>query len=325
LNVLPDIGLHPVLVDIGASGNPPSVWKPNPPSVWKPLAKQSVYVGFDPDLREMKETAGSGFYKRIIVNEAISADPSKRTVSFFLTKFPFCSSTLEPDTQALSNFHFYDEFTVERVTAAPATTLELVLRRLALDHLDWLKLDTQGTDLRIFMSLPDNLRSRVLALDVEPGLIDAYKGEDLFVDTHTALLKEGFWLSDLNIGKAVRVRESSLTAIIPDKTHHSTFARRAMKKSPAWCEARYLRTMESMQANRFRPSEYILLWAFALADGQTGFAMDVALEYERLFDRDEAGATMKRRTLIVLRKKAAVLLPLIKIKRGLDRARGRKV
>jgi hypothetical protein len=314
--MLPDTGLHPVLVDVGASGDPPLIWKP--------LAKQSVYVGFDPDLREMKETAGSGFYKRIIVNEAISADPSQRAVNFFLTKFPFCSSTLEPDTQSLSNFHFYDEFTVERVTSAPATTLESVLRRLELDHLDWLKLDTQGTDLRIFMSLPENLRSRVLALDVEPGLIDAYKGEDLFVDTHAALLKEGFWLSDLNLGKAVRVRESSLTAIVPDKTHHSTFAKRAIKKTPAWCEARYLRTLESMQASRFGRSEYILLWAFAMADGQTGFAMDVALEYERMFDRDEAGVTMKNNTLTGLRKKATILMPLIKIKKGLDRARGRK-
>lgn len=316
MNILPDPALHPVLVDVGASGDPPPVWNS--------LAKQSVYVGFDPDLREMKETAGSGFYKRIIVNEAVSADPSQPTVNFFLTKSPFCSSTLEPNTEALSNFHFYDLFTVERLTSAPATTLESVIRRLALDHIDWLKLDTQGTDLRIFMSLPDNLRSRVLAVDVEPGLIDSYKGEDLFVDTHATLMKEGFWLADIKIGSAVRVRKASLDSIIPNTRHRSTFAARGLKKSPAWCEARYLRTLESMQANRMGRSEYLLLWAFAVADGQSGFAIDVALEYERLFNQDEAGAVIKSSSLDGPRKKAAILMPLIKIKKGLDRALGRK-
>ena len=59
--------------------------------------------------------------------------------------------------------------------------------RLSLSGIDWLKTDSQGTDLRIFNSLRPEVRSRVLAIDIEPGLIDAYVGEDLFVDAHKEL------------------------------------------------------------------------------------------------------------------------------------------
>src|SRR5262249_38977983 len=150
--------------------------------------------------------------------------------------FPFCSSTLQPDTASLANFHFRDRFEIEGKTTVAASTLDCVLDRLSLDRIDWLKVDTQGTDLRIFTSLSDRIRSHVLALDIEPGLIDAYRGEDLFTDAHSYLSKNGFWLSDLNVGGAVRVRESSLKAMIPDKSLHYSFASRAIKKSPAYCE-----------------------------------------------------------------------------------------
>ena len=33
------------------------------PHVWGELAAQSIYVGFDPDLREMRETNGGAFYR----------------------------------------------------------------------------------------------------------------------------------------------------------------------------------------------------------------------------------------------------------------------
>ncbi|HLH29736.1 MAG TPA: FkbM family methyltransferase [Terriglobia bacterium] len=314
MRVLTKSGLHPVLVDVGASGDPPAIWKA--------IAKQSTYVGFDPDLREMKEGEGE-FYKQIIVNEAITSDASLSSVCFYLTKSPFCSSTLEPDTEALANYHFHDLFTVERTATAPAATLGSVLKRVSLDRIDWLKLDTQGTDLRIFTSLPDGIRSRVLALDVEPGLIDAYKGEDLFVDTHAALLKEGFWLADANIGTAVRVRESSLKMVTPNKSLQYSYAGRALKKSPAYCEARYFRTLEWMVRGGRDRSEYILLWSFAMVDGQLGFAMDVALEYHKLFGEDEPGIMMRQESLARLRARSKVVVPLIKMKRLLKRMIGR--
>src|SRR6185503_6525843 len=89
-------------------------------------------------------------------------------------------------------------------------TLDAVVKRLGLTGIDWLKVDTQGTDLRIFTTLSANVRSGVLAIDLEPGLIDAYQGEDLFVDTHKTLTQSGFWLSNLDVRGVARMKRSTL-------------------------------------------------------------------------------------------------------------------
>ena len=44
---------------------------------------------------------------------------------------------------------------------------------MALDYIDWYKSDSQGTDLRIFDTLLDVVKDRVLAVDFEPGILDA--------------------------------------------------------------------------------------------------------------------------------------------------------
>ena len=89
-------------------------------------------------------------------------------------------------------------------------TTRAILDRLSLDRIDWFKTDSQGIDLRLFNSLRDEVRSRVLAVDIEPGLISAYLGEDTFVDVHKNLTRSGFWLSNVNVCGTVRMRKSAL-------------------------------------------------------------------------------------------------------------------
>ncbi|HEY6187411.1 MAG TPA: FkbM family methyltransferase [Pyrinomonadaceae bacterium] len=292
--LLSRLDIHPVLIDVGSSGATPEVWEP--------IAAHSIFVGFDPDLREIYETSEGHFHQSVTINEAITSDRERKEIELYLTKFPYCSSTLPPDFKSLSNFLFSDFFEVERTERVRATTLDAVLERLSLSRIDWLKLDTQGTDLRIFRSLKDDVRSRVLAVDIEPGLIDAYLGEDLFTDAHKALTGEGFWLSNLNVGGAVRMSAGTLaeiTATQPDITR--AFVEAHLKKSPGWCEARYLRSIESLGAGRLTSREYLLLWVFALLDGQLGYALELAVAYERAFGSDETSRSMRDETISLVR------------------------
>ncbi|HUK05570.1 MAG TPA: hypothetical protein VLV90_10875 [Burkholderiales bacterium] len=277
----------PVLVDVGASGESPPVWRP--------IAAASTYVGFDPDRRELSDGPSGGYRRSLIVNEAVTGDPDAADVRFYLTRSPACSSTLPPDREALSNYHYAGLFEVEREVAARASTLEALVARLGLARIDWLKCDTQGTDLRIYRSLGERRRGELLALDVEPGLIDAYRGEDLFADTHQHLARHGFWLSRLQVHGAVRVRAESLRAAFPEAGDRAAAAERSIRRSPGWCEARYLRTLESLDgAARER---HALLFVFALLDAQPGFALDVALDYERRFGADAWSARMRAEAL----------------------------
>lgn len=85
----------PVLIDIGASGEIHSKWRE--------IAPYSICVAFDADDREMTftEKNSSGFKKLVTINRIVTDKPDKE-VDFFLTRSPFCSSTLEPDLEKLS-------------------------------------------------------------------------------------------------------------------------------------------------------------------------------------------------------------------------------
>jgi hypothetical protein len=322
--LLTDLDIHPVLIDIGASGAPPAIWES--------IAPHSIYVGFDPDLREMHEIPDTRFQRAVIVDEAISSSPEDKEILFYLTKSPYCSSTLKPDTDALSDYVFSDLFTIDRETTVHATTLNEVVERLSLPRIDWFKTDSQGTDLRLFTSLRDDISSSVLAIDIEPGLIDAYVGEDLFADAHKALTERGFWLSNLDVCGTIRMKSATVKEITATNMDiDEALIERSIRRTPCWVEARYLRTPKSLIQVNAGKREFALLWVFALIDNQTGFAIDLALEYERIFGGDKISQLMKDEPLRRIRDLLAPapepqLVPaslrvrvLRKLRRGLSR------
>src|SRR3989449_10620500 len=172
--LLSKLDRRPVLLDIGAAVAPPEVWRP--------IAPHSVYVGFDPDLREMQTRTDHPYHQAVIVNEAVTGDAGRSHAHFYFTKSPTCSSTLQPDASSLSEYLFADLFVVEREAGVRATTLDAVLDRLALPGVDWLKTDSQGTDLRLFESLKPDRRARVLALGLGTRLVGADVGGGVFFE-----------------------------------------------------------------------------------------------------------------------------------------------
>jgi FkbM family methyltransferase len=265
--MLSDLDIHPVLADIGSSGLGPAPWRQ--------IAAESVYLGFDPDARE-PEAGASSFGDTRVVRKAVTAD-SVSKVGFHLTRSPHCSSSLEPDSASLSPYLFADLFDVVGTEEVEAVTLNDALDAQGLDGPDWIKIDSQGTDLRLFASLADARRSRLIAVDVEPGLIDAYKGEDLFVDTHARLLREGFWPSRFIVQGAARIRASRADELLGRGLTREDIET-SLRPSPGWIEARYLSTVDRVREAREARGP-ALLWAFAMLDDQPGFAYEVAREF----------------------------------------------
>ena len=291
----PDLRAEPpVLIDVGASGDPPAAWAE--------IAAHSVFVGFDPDLRAVRETSSGRFHRELMINEAVIADAGVATTKLFLTRSPYCSSTLRPDARGLADFLFADLFAVVRETEVAATTLNEVVRRFQLPGIDWLKVDTQGIDLRLFQSLAPATRAGVLALDIEPGLIDAYEGEDTFTEAHAQLVKSGFWLAHLDVMGTARMKRTTLAwlrAEQPDLDSQALAA--AVPKSPGWTEARYLRTVESLRERGAPRRDYLLLWWFALTGGQLGFALDTAAAFAQTFPGDALASLLRDEPLRQLR------------------------
>jgi hypothetical protein len=306
--ILRRFNLQPVLIDIGASGSTPPLWEE--------IAAQSVYIGFDPDQRELREIPGGKFSRSIIVNKAVTSEASQAEIPFYLTRFPYCSSTLRPDLVSLSHFIFSDFFVVDREIKVQALSLDTLLDNLSISRVHWFKTDSQGTDLRLFTSVKEDIRTRILAVDIEPGLIDAYQGEDLFLDAHRYLTKHGFWLSDLKIDGSIRMRQSTLHEIATAHPEiNSEHIGKAIRKSPCWTEARYLRSTEWLSQPMFREEDYLLLWAFAILDQQTGFALDLGVDCATRFGSSQISTLMKNEALTYLRKasKDSALDGLLKI------------
>lgn len=274
-----EAGLHPVLFDIGASGGPPHIWDG--------VAPHSIYVGFEPGSNVTESGDAHGFFKRLIIRSAVTPDGRSDTARFYVTQAPYCSSTLEPDLASLTNYLISDLFVVKEETEMPVYTIDAVMKDLCLDRIHWFKSDSQGTDLRLFLSIRDEVRRRVLAVDIEPGLIDAYVGEDLFVDAHRNLTGNGFWLSNLKVCGMPRMKRSTLQKVSHGREHlDEEQVKRAMRSTPCWCEARYFRTTEWLREADLTKDDYILLWVFAMLDEQPGFALDLAVEYERVLGQD---------------------------------------
>ena len=278
LQILERMNINLVLVDVGAS-------KEAPP-FWKPLAGHAVYVGFDPDDRDFSDQ-GRDFAGVRIISKAIVAPQDVPEVDFYLTDSPYCSSTLMPDLNALDNYLLRELFQVTGTARVPATSLDTAIKEQGLDRMDWVKADTQGIDLRIFSGLPDDAMKRILAVDIEPGLIDAYKGEDKFTTCHEWFLKHGFWPAELTIGRTARIRRSSLAFLESRLEGMAPEAvDRRLPGSPAWVNVRYLRTAESMAGRKL--DDWAALWVIAMMTNQPGFALDLALEMVEAFDGHEA-------------------------------------
>jgi hypothetical protein len=67
----------------------------------------------------------------------------------------------------------------------------------------------------------------------------------------------------------------------------------AVRPSPGWCEARYLRTIKSLEERGASSRDYVLLWVFAVIERQWGFALDIACAYQQRFGRDDVSTHLR--------------------------------
>lgn len=261
----------PVLVDVGAAGGVHEAWRR--------IARFSIGVGFEPDAREAAPLTGArqDFLKWIFCPTLVVpvAPPGGRAL-LHLTRAPQCSSTLRPRAAALEGWAFQEFFDVLETRELPATTLADALRAQSLERIDWLKCDTQGLDLKIFLSLPEGVRQRLLAVEFEPGLIDVYEGEDKVADALATMAELPFRLAQISIGRTPLRGPPDLSAQL---------TRRLAPGVPAWANLHYLRDPAAAPAMLDRRG-LLLAWVFATLSDQPGWAWAAAAAGRERFGGD---------------------------------------
>jgi hypothetical protein len=258
----------PVLLDIGASGD---IHKK-----WKQITKYSICIAFDADTRDFNpEPEISKKYKKLILKNAlVTADGTSGVVNFYLTRSPYCSSLLKPNNDSLKKWAFAPLFEVEKTVQLNCVDINTVLAESNLTRIDWFKSDSQGTDLRLFKSVKDCIRDKIMLAEFEPGILDAYEGEDKLhaILSHMDTSKK-FWLSELVLKGTTRIEYESLKKIFKSRFMQKVIGR-VGKNSPGWGEMTFLNSFK--EASIFTKRDVLLGWVFSTLQGQHGFALALA-------------------------------------------------
>lgn len=280
MNVISSILEHPllrekppVLCDIGASGHIHSAWKE--------IAPYAHCIAFDADDRELDftEKQSSGF-NRLLVYNCIATSGDEDSAEFFLTKSPFCSSLLKPKVHELAVWDFAEKFDVERTVIVKAKNISRVFAELGYDYVDWFKCDSQGTDLRLFNALPEQMRTRCIAVEIEPGIIDSYHSEDKLSSVLASLPQQGFWLADATIKGSRRMKPQTLKSF-----SNSGIIRKLISfshaPSPGWIEMVYLNSFSSSDIGK---REFLLGCLIGMLKKQYGFVFELAQSASERFN-----------------------------------------
>ena len=284
-------GVSPVLMDVGAAGVSPAVWQS--------IAGISTLIGFEPDARNPDPAFGKNFARAILVNRAVVPNDADETADFILTEYPSCSSMLEADLESLGSFVFRDYFKPVKRVSVQATSLNRVVADHALTGINWLKVDSQGLDLRILKSLTAGNLDRLLAVEIEPGLIDAYKDEDLFPECHSWLKANGFWMAEFACQTYAKIRPETV-----GRLESAGYNRKSMlaklHKSPTCVEGRYLREVSWLEQHVQDKQLWITAILFGFCADQLGHVFDLIGAYEARFGRDTVldSADQLARTLL---------------------------
>lgn len=267
----------PVLIDIGASG---AIHKK-----WKKIAQHAICIAFDADERDFNQsTEEKSRYKKLLIKQKLVSDNPGSSANFYLTKSPHCSSLLEPDMDALQDWAYAPIFSVEKTVQLPTTDLNTTLAEFGIDYIDWYKSDSQGIDLRLFKSIPAEIRDGISIAEFEPGILDAYKNEDKLsgmLGYHET--NNQFWLAALEVKGPLRIPTSQLNEIVSNQ-----FLQKLLGKigpvAPGWAEMTYCNSFKSSRMQTRR--SLMMGWITATLIGQHSFAYTLAAKGQQLFGDD---------------------------------------
>jgi FkbM family methyltransferase len=176
-------------IDVGARGG---VHK-----IVEALAGATAVLAFEPDKEECERmiremAAGSRWATYAIEPTALAGE--KGTAQLYVLSSAVNSSLLPPNPEFVKRYSMAG-FDVVKTISLPTSTLDDVLfgtRREADYWGEFIKIDTQGTELEILQGAQRTLEERTVALLVEVEFFEMYQGEKLFSEVEQWLRTFGF-------------------------------------------------------------------------------------------------------------------------------------
>jgi FkbM family methyltransferase len=158
---------------------------------------QMKFIGFEPDLEEHARLAARPSPNFTYFPTAVAGRDERRTL--YITRNPACSSLLPPNHPLYSRFKDCGpDLEVIRQVAIDVVSLDSFLPRSGVPRIDFLDLDTQGSELEILQGAQAFLSADVVGVKCEVEFSPLYQDQPLFGDIDAYLRTFGFMLFDLS-------------------------------------------------------------------------------------------------------------------------------
>lgn len=201
-------------------------------------------IGFDPDPHECKRL--QDLYKDIpsgviqCVPLALAGECGEREL--YVTKEPACSSLHKPIRYLSHHYPALECIKIDRKINIDVVTMKSWADEQFIEEIDYIKIDTQGSELEILKGF-EGLLDSTRCIDIEVEFNPIYEGQSLFGETDSYLRSKGFMLWRLSNlvhysldEEAVPLQESNYIHF-DNKYRHET---EAYGGQLFWADARYV-------------------------------------------------------------------------------------
>lgn len=184
-----------VILDVGA--------RDGAEGLWAPIGPITDILGFEPDRTECDrlnaENAGSrNRFFPCALGDRDGPQP------FYVTRFPYSSGFRAGRRQWLQRFPFSTLDVIERIEI-PTVTLDRLVEEHAVHHIDFVKIDAEGSEYDVLSGGTAALAGRrVLGIKTEFWWDPVIKGQKGFAEIDLFLRAQGFRFFDLQIQRYAR-------------------------------------------------------------------------------------------------------------------------
>lgn len=145
---------------------------------WESFRKIIDLTCFEPDIVEYNLLVKDKINNDKIFPYALTNESKEITLN--LTKTRGCSSLYKPNLKFLKNYPEVERFGVEKTVNLEATSLDVLFAKKIIPNIDFIKIDTQGSELNIIKGGENLLSKNILGLEVEVEFQAVYEKQPLF-------------------------------------------------------------------------------------------------------------------------------------------------
>ena len=189
-----------VLVDVGARGGLNMKWKP--------LEDVTRVIGFEPDAEECRRLNAQAHVNESFLPVALSN--TRGNITLNITRNTDCCSTLKPEYTLINRFSDAGDFQLSGSSEIPCDTLDNIVTDRNIGNIDFLKIDTQGSERQVLQGAEKTLsQCGVFGIEIEAEFSPLYEGQSLFSDVDVLLREKGYTLFDIRTPPGRKVRKTA--------------------------------------------------------------------------------------------------------------------